>query len=511
MMSTTDTIDVAGPDRRLRRVAVFVLAAAMIPLCAYVCDSSFTRYMADDYCVAAALHAQGFLASQASLFKSLSGRFSWNFVMNAVELLGPAIVPVLPVLTLATWIVAIVWMIGRWRFAVSLIESRVVRLALAAVVLYVTLRITPNVVQSLYWQSNMLTVTVPLVLLTIYAGLVGTWVNQPSAGPPSVLRVTMATGLPFVIAGFVEAIAALLVPALAIATIVAALRLRAPKYSSVVTLLAAGFAGSSLALGLMWFSPGTHNRLLLEGHKHISVLEWVRLSAYLAVRALLLSVRLGALSWPFAILSSASMGVAAASIEKCRRQASGTDKIKLMGLRTAFVGLPFMAFVVFFLCVSPAVYVFSSGPPARVLIIPAFLLTCFVMVWWFLGGYVVGRALLGPLPSPHLAAPTRRTLLIGALLVVLCGPIVTTAKILRFIPSDRAYSTAWDAQDRTLRRAVSDGDTVAWVVPLPTSYTDRARLGVLRADPNYWVNQCVAQYYGLRMVSVRLPPQPPAR
>lgn len=507
-MATRDTIGAAGPHHRLRQVAVFMLAVALIPLCAYAYDSFFTRYMADDYCVAAALHASGFLASQASLFQTLSGRFTWNFVMNAVELLGPGIVPVLPALTLAAWLVAIAWTIGRWWYVMSLPESRLVRLALAAVVLFVTLKITPNVVQSLYWQSNMLTVTAPLVLLSIYAGLLGTWMRRPTASRAPFLRLTVAAGLPFVLAGFTEAVAALLVPALGIATIVVALRQGASKQASMVTLLAAGFVGSLLALGLMWFAPGTHNRLLLEGHRHISVLEWIRLSTYLAAGALLNSLRLGAFSWPFAILCSVATGIAVGSMEKSRRHASRTEVNRnLLGLRSALVGLPVVAFVVFFLCVSPAAYVFSSGPPARALIIPAFFLVCAVMTWWILFGYGFG----GGWPGAHLAAPSHRTFLIGAVLTALCGPIVTTARVLMYIPSDRAYVKAWDARDRTLRRAVGNGDKVASVVPLPTSYTQRARLGVLRADPNYWVNQCVAQYYGLRTVSVRPSTQPPSR
>jgi len=510
MMSTEGRIDVADPHRRLRQAAVLMLVAALFPLCAFVYDSSFTRYMVDDYCLAVDLHTRGFLASQVFWYQTWSGRFTWNFVMNAVALLGPGIVSVLPAVALAAWGLAITWAIGRWWFATRLPKSLLVHFALAATALYVTLASTPNVVQSLYWQTNMLSVITPLLLLTIYAGMLGSWIGGPAPGRFSFLRLVAAGGLPFVIAGCTEAAAALVVGVLGLATAVLAVSRRTSARASMVKIFAIGFAGSLLALGLMWFSPGTHRRLAIENppmlRTHTDAFELVKLTTYSGLSALAHSLRHGALNWPFVLVNSAILGFLAASAQSRRWAERSETNISRVGVGAAFAGLPVVAFVIFFLCVSPAVYVFRFVID-RYLVIPAYFLACAVIAWWFLAGYVRGRALQGS----DATARNYRVLLIAAVLAALCGPIVTTAKILTYIPSDRAYLEAWEAQDRALRRAVTNGNKEAVIVPLPTSYTDRAGLHVLRADPRYWINQCVAQYYGLSAVRVRLSPRPSSR
>jgi hypothetical protein len=92
----------------------------------------------------------------------------------------------------------------------------------------VTLRATPTLIQSVYWQTGMLTYTAPLLLLTVYAGFLGSRVNReiPSRHGPTALLT--GAGLPFLIAGFSETSAALIVGALALATVTVAVARSAP-------------------------------------------------------------------------------------------------------------------------------------------------------------------------------------------------------------------------------------------------------------------------------------------
>src|ERR1043165_8797022 len=87
--------------------AVLIFIFASLLLYAYL--GTFTRYMADDYCTAAALKNNGFWGTQTYWWQNWSGRYSFTFVVSFVELLGLAIVPILPALVIFLWLFSIVW------------------------------------------------------------------------------------------------------------------------------------------------------------------------------------------------------------------------------------------------------------------------------------------------------------------------------------------------------------------------------------------------------------------
>src|ERR671917_175383 len=95
-----------------RSATAAVASAALLlgaPLLAHAYVGLFTRYMADDYCTAAALRQAGLLAMQKALYVGWSGRFSFTLAAGLVETLGAGVVPYLPALVLAAWVAALVW------------------------------------------------------------------------------------------------------------------------------------------------------------------------------------------------------------------------------------------------------------------------------------------------------------------------------------------------------------------------------------------------------------------
>jgi hypothetical protein len=110
-----------------------LFAAALFPLGAYAYDGSFTRYLADDYCYAADVHARGFLAAQAFWYRTWAGRFTFHLAESALTLLGPAIAPLLPMLALVVWVLALNWAIKRWWPRPAFPKSDLAPFALAAI------------------------------------------------------------------------------------------------------------------------------------------------------------------------------------------------------------------------------------------------------------------------------------------------------------------------------------------------------------------------------------------
>ena len=64
----------------------------------------YNRYMADDYCHAAALNRSGFVHAQVSNYLSWGGRFIYAALMSAAESFGPKTASIGPPLCLTLWL-----------------------------------------------------------------------------------------------------------------------------------------------------------------------------------------------------------------------------------------------------------------------------------------------------------------------------------------------------------------------------------------------------------------------
>jgi len=156
---------------RSRTVALpAILGAALaVPLAVYASIGAFSRYTADDFCWAGTLRAEGFFNAQVFYYTVYSPRYAFTFLVNLVELAGPAIVPALPAAAILVWLAVLTWTFTQ--FGVEKFRA----LVLAELAAFAALQTAPDLAQSLYWQTGMLTYLSPLVLATVYvAGLAGT-------------------------------------------------------------------------------------------------------------------------------------------------------------------------------------------------------------------------------------------------------------------------------------------------------------------------------------------------
>ena len=106
------------PPNTSRRVISFFLVLFTIvlgfALLTYAYIGFFTRYMADDYCSAAVAHASGLMGLQKHFYLGWSGRFSFNFAIGVLALLGFRVVPFLPAVALGLMLIVLTWTITRF-------------------------------------------------------------------------------------------------------------------------------------------------------------------------------------------------------------------------------------------------------------------------------------------------------------------------------------------------------------------------------------------------------------
>jgi hypothetical protein len=90
------------------------------------------------------------------------------------------------------------------------------------------------------------------------------------------------------------------------------------------------------------------------------------------------------------------------------------------------------------------------------------------------------------------------------------GPIATINANLKLLPTLRTYSILWDERDQVIRDAVNRGEKTLTVANFQNHKDlqglDNSSLwivGDLEEDPDYWINQGAAKYYGLDKLSTK--------
>ncbi len=462
--------------RNPRDLALSILSLGLlVPLVVYASVGSFARYVADDYCTASIVRTQGFLAAQLHWYTVFSPRFAFTFVVSLAELAGAAIVPLLPAAALLAWLAALTWTILQFTGP----GARRASLVVAELVVFATLSTTPDIAQSLYWQTGMLTYSFPLILFTLYVG----WVRRSTRrGPSDTLRVTptliLSAFLPFISGGLSETYLAFEMGALCLGIVAALLWRKDATARAVLPHLVVGLAGATLAFGIIKVSPSVAGREAtvtpslfnaVKGTVEAST-EYVRQFARWSLPIILLCVAVPAL------LRVTQLGPGAGDA----RGRGRIDWPQLAALTVAAVALLEASFF-------PAFFSLGGNPPRRSLIVPQYMLTAYLLGV----GYLV-RPVLVPLAARLPAAAV--TWLFVAMALV---PLSTAATAFPERASAAAYATQWDQMDGHIRAARDAGATDLTVEPLPR-YMGERWVGPDRRD---WFNACVARYYGLATIA----------
>jgi hypothetical protein len=165
-----DTSHVEAAPRPPDRLVVWAErafgVALALPLMAWALVGGYSRYTADDFCWAGILRTEGFVSANVHYYTIYSPRYTFTFVVNVAEMLGPAIVPALPLTAIVVWLAALAWT------CVQFGEPTLPGLLLAEVGAVATLQTAPDLPQSLYWQTGLLTYLLPLIMGALLIGWV---------------------------------------------------------------------------------------------------------------------------------------------------------------------------------------------------------------------------------------------------------------------------------------------------------------------------------------------------
>lgn len=461
---------------------VFGLAVA-----SYAYLGSFSRYLADDYCTAAILEAEGFFGSQSYWYTMWTGRFGYTFAMNVVELFGVGAAPILPALLLLTWLVVLTWVVSQISgMLAGQSRSIMVSLAFATVMLFHLVHTLPDIGMTLYWQTGSVNYLIPLILTCLLVGMASRWATQPG----TLTHRELATfGLIAVlIPGFNETHT--IVQLGAFAVILASLILLSDRavIRRFLPLVGVGLFSTVLGFLIVYVAPGNEARRALSPEPGPWP-EVLRVSLDGTNRFLI-----GYVNYQRATLATA---VVIAIIA----WASYTHTAQKLPHPTARQSMLFLLisanclYAVVVLCYLPSKYLLGNVSP-RSMATAAFAVTLLLALWSLLLGYWLARW-----SGACSAWISQRVLLVmGALALVLAmwsGPLHIAELALADRSDFSAYARAWDQRHDYLlsQSGVNTGNVEIAAIGnrvIPVDVT---------VDPAHWINDCMARYYDVDSVT----------
>jgi hypothetical protein len=459
-------------------LAIAVLLAASVSIVAHAYLGTFGRYIADDFCTASTLRRLGFVQSQANWYTTWTGRYAYTFVVTLTQVVGPALTPWLPALALAGWGAAVV-------FAVQGFQGRstpwTAAAAIAATHVFGTLRGAPNVYQSLYWQTGMVTYTLPLILGVVYAAWLWRTVTEGTTHRARAAVASLAAA--FLLGGFSETYVALQTTTLFLFLLSLPVWMSGRKQDGAF-IVGGGLLGSILASLTIALAPGTQiRRGLMPPVPELG--PWLEATLRDGYLFLARTVK----GSPEAVVLA---GLVPLLLVVLLARRSPDVSARRRGSCAALVALPLATPVVMLSTIAPYEFAISSYPDGRVLITTMFVLVSALVLWGGNLGNLLSGASWSRSPAFAAAAIALSVLVVVGLAAT---SMRTAAASLATSDDGRAYAVSWDTRDGNLRRVPADSELVP-----AASLRHMGGLAEIGRDPQEWINRCVAGTYGLRSV-----------
>lgn len=458
-------------------LSLFLLTALPLAgLAAYAALGSFTRLIADDFCLF-------YFADRLGLFRSI-----WYWYLNwggrstafaadwliLKTLLGPYRLQYIVPVTILLWLIFTACVLYLYLYKKNR-SAFLHAAALAGIFVFGVLLLTPDIPQSLFWWSGMRLYTLPLVALTLYILLFLLMKERVIQVHPVIGNA--AAFLLFLLSGGMGEIMA----AAQLVFLLFILRLHIMKYLHSAgrewMILYSSLAGAMAAVILVVLSPGNAIRQsLLPPPPGLETLFSISVRSYASFMGSFFIEPAKFTGLTGAVLASLWIG--------SRYRDPISDRQRLVPV-CLFGGV-----MISFVCFPPAVYGFSEPPPTRTLVIPVFFLMAGLLSAGFLaGGWLAERQGVSWLSSA--ALPLVILSLVGF------STLTTTYRLYGELPIYIDFAGRWDRVDAHILQARAQGQGSV-TIPAMNVWTGGG--GDPTDNPRYWVNQCYSLYYGLTVL-----------
>ena len=464
------------PAHWLDAAALLQAGASAIGILLFAYQGSFSRYMSDDYCDAVIFHSGDVFGALVRRYLTISDRFSNILFVGLAEPFGPGGVRFLPGLLMVLWVGGLVWLAGEVRRTWRLRCPFAIDLALGTLLAFVSILGAPNRFQIFYWRSSLSTHFAPIVFLPFLlafalaqARRAGTGKSAPWAGPAAMLGA-------FVISGFSEPPALVLIAGAGLMLTSLWFWRRAATTERAL----AGWilSGALLALLVMFLAPGNLIRL---GAPPPSVPVLLARTLLYAFQFMLDTLKVVPLPCLFALLIPALLFHVhfGPGVEPAAPPSRRSWSLLLL--------VPVIVYLLIAASFAPSVYG-QSYPVARARFDGFFLQMAGLMVEGALLGSLGFRWMRGLAWEQAAAA-----LALICIAVAAFYPLRAARLTYEESAEYRTWAAAWDARDAMIRTQAAEGSSDL-VVP---SLSGIDQIKELDVRPGHWINRCAARYYGV--------------
>lgn len=458
------------------RKALMAYAAILAPITgvlifhAYL--GSYTRFIADDYCSAYLGQRFGLLRYIWFWYLNWGGRFSAIAADMLLAWSQPQGIGFVTAATLTAWSIGLTLAIfnllpdnkqshSRWR----------VSIALALIVLFVTLLLTPNVPQSFYWYSAFRTHSLPLVIFSLYMAAYAYFRSLAFSKPTTWAWIIGSFGFALLNAGFSEAFTVMQILCLAIWAGVEWKTAPTGSTQKNAKFLLAALAGAALTILVMLSAPGNANRqqAFYQPSGLLEILS-IAITGYLALwQSFFLSPEK-----PIGLLG-AILSVFAAGTQTHTQNKPAIAKISVIVLLGWL--LPLASFL-------PAAYGIGDALPERAQPIPIFFITAALLTAAFQTGVRHANT-----------APKALTAALGTALLVISASLT----LYQMNQSRHLFIEYAERMDRVEQDILAAKKDEREVIHIPR-LNNWAGTFDPTDNPHFFSTACISLYYGIQVI-----------
>jgi Family of unknown function (DUF6056) len=467
------------------RLAIgFSAASALTALGIFAYLGTFTRFLADDYCDTMLVTSGSVLGALLNRYLTVSDRYS-NLLFDALsEFLAPRNVQVLPPVMILLWTLGLIWLVREIRQLAGFQWPVLLDICLGGLLGFFAVFEAPNRFQTIYWRSAMATHFAPLVYLIALGAFLLLQIRKTGGRRPALWMGVLCFLLAFFGSGFSEPPAAMLVVASSLAFAGVWIWYRGPRRSSALILLASTFAGGLAALLVMKFAPANSFRV---GSLHPDFPTLIRLTLVGTFQFIQDSLA----TLPVPTLVSFMMPLLLFYGLYSNAPTPGLSARSRWILLLLIFATPLLMYLMIAASFAPSIYG-QSYPVERARFAGRFMLTSACIVEGVFFGVLIAqwRQLSG---RSILANIALSLLVISAFYPFRAGWTTLQANLSNY----QQWSSAWDARQGQILAEKAQGKQDIVVPQLPGI----AQIKELDTRPNFWVNRCAANFYGVNSIS----------
>lgn len=482
--------DLSSKNVILRYIISTSILSLLLAAGLYAYLGTFSRYGGDDYCEAARISQSSPVGAVLERYfledwPRATMRYSNLLFVGFSESLGRYSMPITLASTVVLWFTGIVWWAHELRKFLNIQGDFLLDLFLGLTFGFFSLRQAPNLFETVYWRSAMMTHFAPLVFGSFLFAFLLRQARTVEGKPHSLSVYLFIVVVTFVIAGFSEPPTTTLLTGTSLLLVGVWFWDRSPGRGKHIALLVSVFVGALLGLAAMLLSPATADA---SQESTFEVFSLLLTSFRFSYEFIIDSLK----TQPLPIFSTLLLTLALVWLHRQIGPSELSYEHKRM-IWIAMIAVPLLAWLLIAAGFSPSVYgqsfpVERSRFLARAILIAAFMLEGVLL--GLLAGHVNLR--VNPGLGQALVAVVFAVIAIGY-------PLRTAVNTAWFdLPEYRTRAQQWDERDAYIREMKENG-----VRDLTVPFLSSEIIQDLGDRSGFRLNRCASILYGVDSIVAR--------